>query len=225
MDLLKQYKRLYEQWLDEFRKKNLTNLSQNDFIEYKKFYEFIENFELKGNDDLKQNISEIYKENVSFLFNDLLRMREIKIIDSALTLQEIDLKYLYEAEKLFFQNLVASVKGFQNVKSLSTYEDYDELKFPEIKPIIKDIEKAGPEEKPEGEVIKEEIKEEVIEEKKREHDEVNYKLIRFIEKTPALVGIDLLNYGPFKKEDVANIPSENAKILVKEKFAKFIHLD
>lgn len=225
MDLIKQYKRLYEQWLDEFRKKDITNLSQSDFTEYKKFYKFIDNYELKGDDDLKKNIFEIYKKNVSFLFKDLLKMRESKIIDSALNLQDVELNSLYEAEKLLFQNLVASIKGFQKVKSLSIYEDHDNLNFPEIKPIIKDNEKAGPEEKPEGEIIKEEIKEKVIEEKKRDHDDVNYKLIRFIKKTPALVGIDLLNYGPFKKEDIANIPYENAKILVEEKFAKFIHLD
>lgn len=225
MDLIKHYKRLYEQWFNEFRKKDITNLSQNDFTEYRKFYEFIDNFELKGDADLKENIFEIYKKNVSFLFKDLLKMRKSKIIDSALNLQEIDLNSLYEAEKLLFQNLVASIKGFQKVKSLSIYEDHDNLNFPEIKPIIKEMEKTGHEERLEGEKIKEEIKKEVIEEKKREHDKVNYKLIRFIKKTPALVGIDLLNYGPFKKEDLANIPYENAKILVEEKFAKFIHLD
>jgi DNA replication initiation complex subunit (GINS family) len=39
-----------------------------------------------------------------------------------------------------------------------------------------------------------------------------------------LVGIDLINYGPFKKEDIANLPYENAKILLSEKFAEKIDL-
>ncbi|MFX0106178.1 MAG: hypothetical protein ACFE75_11910, partial [Candidatus Hodarchaeota archaeon] len=43
-------------------------------------------------------------------------------------------------------------------------------------------------------------------------------------KTPPLVGVDLINYGPFEKEDIANIPQKNAKILIYEKFAEEIDL-
>ena len=55
-------------------------------------------------------------------------------------------------------------------------------------------------------------------------EKFNYVLLRFLEKTPALVGIDLINYGPFEKEDIANIPRENAKILIYEKAAEEIDI-
>lgn len=41
-------------------------------------------------------------------------------------------------------------------------------------------------------------------------------LVRFLKESPAIVGVDLKNYGPFKPEDVAYIPKENADILEKK---------
>ena len=38
-------------------------------------------------------------------------------------------------------------------------------------------------------------------------------LVRFIRNVPAFVGVDLKTYGPFKPEDVANLPMVNADAL------------
>ena len=54
--------------------------------------------------------------------------------------------------------------------------------------------------------------------------EYEYTLIRFNEPSPPLVGIDLINYGPFKTNDVANMPYKNAKILIYEKIAEKIEI-
>jgi len=43
--------------------------------------------------------------------------------------------------------------------------------------------------------------------------------IRFITDAPRTVGMDLKDYGPFKPEDIANIPAENAELMIKQKFA------
>jgi len=40
-------------------------------------------------------------------------------------------------------------------------------------------------------------------------------LLRFTKDVPAIVGADLKVYGPFSVEDVATLPVENAKVLVK----------
>ena len=40
-------------------------------------------------------------------------------------------------------------------------------------------------------------------------------LLRFVQEVPAIVGADLKIYGPFSVEDVATLPVENAKVLVK----------
>jgi len=45
-------------------------------------------------------------------------------------------------------------------------------------------------------------------------------VLRFLKDIPAIIGSDLKTYGPFKAEDVASLPAENAKILVKQKLAE-----
>ncbi len=41
-------------------------------------------------------------------------------------------------------------------------------------------------------------------------------VIRFLKEVPAIIGADMETYGPFRVEDVASLPAENAKILVKQ---------
>ena len=41
-------------------------------------------------------------------------------------------------------------------------------------------------------------------------------LVRFVQEIPAIVGSDMKTYGPFKPEDIATLPSENARVLVKQ---------
>jgi len=43
-----------------------------------------------------------------------------------------------------------------------------------------------------------------------------YVVVRFSQSTPSLIGVDLVKYGPFMKEDVAVLPLDNAKPLLKQ---------
>ena len=45
-------------------------------------------------------------------------------------------------------------------------------------------------------------------------------LVRFTQDIPEIIGADLKTYGPFKAEDIANLPRENADSLVKSGLAK-----
>lgn len=42
------------------------------------------------------------------------------------------------------------------------------------------------------------------------------RILRFLKEIPAIIGADMKTYGPFKPEDVASLPLENAKILIKQ---------
>ena len=44
-------------------------------------------------------------------------------------------------------------------------------------------------------------------------------VLRFVKEIPALVGADMKTYGPFMPEDLATLPSENARILLKQGLA------
>jgi DNA replication initiation complex subunit (GINS family) len=48
--------------------------------------------------------------------------------------------------------------------------------------------------------------------------------LRFIKNIPTIIGADMKTYGPFVAEDVASIPLENAKMLVKQGLAVSIEV-
>ncbi len=48
--------------------------------------------------------------------------------------------------------------------------------------------------------------------------------LRFLKAVPSIIGADMKSYGPFMVEDVASVPVENAKILVKQGLAKQVEL-
>jgi DNA replication factor GINS len=51
----------------------------------------------------------------------------------------------------------------------------------------------------------------------REHKKT---VLRFVKAVPAIIGADMKTYGPFKVEDVASLPIENAKVLIKQALAE-----
>ena len=60
---------------------------------------------------------------------------------------------------------------------------------------------------------------------KVEKQEINYKVVRFLQALPAIMGIDLKTYGPFKIEDVATLPAQNAENLIRKGIAKVVEID
>ena len=226
MNIKNKYEKLYQHWIKEFEKKEITLLSEEILSDYKKGLDFIYEANLDKEGDVKhQKIGSMiitsYKDNYKFLFNDFLKIREIKIINSALALQEIDMANLLEAERLFYKNLVSDIKGFEKVKALSLdggdlkgiAEKIFELKEPQS------LETSNTENHDKDQMIKETYRQ-----IKSKSKEFKYTLIKFLKETPPLVGVDLINYGPFLKENIAFIPLKNAKILVNEKFAEEIKL-
>jgi DNA replication initiation complex subunit (GINS family) len=218
MDLEKDYEILYKQWLQEFEDEELTKLSDELFSKFKNNNEILSNFDLNEEDKIKSEIIEAYKGNFEFLFDDFMKIREIKIVNSALALQEIKINNLIEPERLFYQNLISAIKGFKKVKASLIYDSSSIIEEKVLKKVQhKDLEPK--------ENIYREISETVLNYiAKDDPKKYNYILVRFLKKTPALVGIDLFNYGPFDKENIAYLPYENAKILLYEKFAEEISI-
>jgi DNA replication initiation complex subunit (GINS family) len=46
--------------------------------------------------------------------------------------------------------------------------------------------------------------------------------LRFKKEIPGIIGADMQSYGPFVPEDVASVPIENARILVKQGLAEIV---
>ncbi len=47
-------------------------------------------------------------------------------------------------------------------------------------------------------------------------------VLRFLKDVPSIIGADMKGYGPFKIEDVASLPIQNARSLVKERLAEVV---
>jgi DNA replication factor GINS len=60
---------------------------------------------------------------------------------------------------------------------------------------------------------------------KPEQREKNYMVLRFLKPLPAIMGTDLKAYGPFKAEDVASVPQENALNLIRRGIAKEVKIE
>jgi DNA replication initiation complex subunit (GINS family) len=228
MNLKTDYQNLYQHWLKEFEKSELTPLTQEDFEYYRKNVEYITKFELESKQNVEIQLLESYKYGFKYLFNDYLKIREIKLLNAALILQEIDYNNIIEAEKLFFQNLVSTIKGFKKLKTLVLYEEDEPI---ELEKVLEDEEvliKPSPVETPTEKDLENPDVDTVLTKKilKRPEQVVqyNYILIRFNNPSPPLVGIDGINYGPFQENDIANMPHKNAKILIYEKLAEKIEI-
>ena len=231
MNIKSEYEKLYRHWQEELKQIGLSPFTQENFSNYKNIINEINNLGIQEQDLIKNAIVGAYQDNLKYLLSDFLKIREIKLMNAALALQEIDFSNLIEAEKMFYQNLVSSIKGFEKMKALSIYDDAEDVSIKNMETIkIDKIEKIEPvETKIENQLEMSQDSEEsqslisdLVDEKKKQ--EFNYTLLRFLKKTPALVGIDLVNYGPFEKEDVANLPFTNAKILLFEKYAEKLEI-
>lgn len=51
-------------------------------------------------------------------------------------------------------------------------------------------------------------------------EDVKKVKVRFLAQLPAFIGIDMVHYGPFKEGDMAEVPKENAQVLVYEEAAE-----
>jgi len=228
MDLKKDYDKLYQHWLKEFEQPELTHLTQEIFDNYKKSLSYITQYQIEEKPKVEISLFNSYKKRFTYLINDFLKIREVKILNSALSLKDLNLNDVIEAERLFFQNLVSTIKGYKKLKKLALYDDKKPIELEEI---------LTDEEKPDKIPLTEESTEEysietsdnaqlkkVEADQANQKDEYNYMLIRFNEPSPPLVGIDLINYGPFQVNDITNMPYKNAKILIYEKIAEKIDL-
>lgn len=201
-------------WQAELNSEKLNRLNNEDFEVLIKFQKHIHTLENKTQADNKRSkeistsfdsiIQEIRTSSVSlvdFYINDLLDLRQEKIIKSCKALKIIDEEFLTKIEYDFYNYIISAFKGYKKMRNM--YSLIADACFPE--PIKKQNEAfcQNPEFLKKG-------------------DDTEYSLIRVLREIPSIVGFDMIAYGPFNKEDIAKIPKINAIILEKENSVEFI---
>jgi DNA replication initiation complex subunit (GINS family) len=206
------YEKLHQQWTEEIRGDEITSLSEKSYKEFLEVYSY-EGFisTIEESISIKDQLTNSFLENFRYILNDLLKIRKQKLINRAMNVQEIKKDNLLEHENRFYDNLIAAFKGYEHVKGLVLSKIDKITPDAEIAPSIP-IESPSENETSTNSVRPDTIK------------EVDYVNIRFIKNCPALVGDDMVFYGPFEKNDVCALPLENANILIQDKIAEKIEI-
>ena len=195
------------------REKDRTELQKLDASFFSNVVDYIKEKRkiVSGNDSLfsfdDKRKTEKQIEAIRRLLKDLYDKREKKIINMALDKSRtksdvIDTSALLKEERVLFGHLVSLLdKSRAGIlynllnESIPVVESYNERG--------NEIKKAGNAE--EKEIVNNQAKNEA---------EKNTKLVRFVHAVPKFVGEELEEYGPFEEDDVANLPSEIADVLM-----------
>lgn len=138
-------------------------------------------------------------ENIQRILKELYERRESKIIQLALfssrTQQNKQTIVMLEEEKSLYDHILDTLNNHRK----SILHSLLAAKTPDLKKTIqpKDL-------------------------KTKTQEKSNTRLIRLLQEVPKFIGTDLNNYGPFEREDVANLPEKIANLLIKTKRAEKI---
>lgn len=138
-----------------------------------------------GQDRTQTAISEKEFKILRRLSAEIAETRMKKIIESAMSQQDVAIEFLTQEEAEFAKRITSHV-GDQ-------HRFIDELA---------QAERASEEEAP------------------SKPAEGRLEVVRFLSDFPAIIGVDLKTYGPFKSEDVASLPAENASALINQGVVK-----
>ena len=168
--------------------------------------------------DFYKNVSSYVSEKKKILdnkevnaFSDPEKKRISKELDNIRT----HVKRIYEnREKKIIDMALSCSKAGADVVDVSAL-------LPEEKPLFENLlDQLSFYRKTVFENVKSGLPPKEIQPKKDAESTENHKTLTFIQEVPQFLGRNLETYGPFKKEDIAKLPKEIAKILVEKKQAE-----
>ncbi|OGD45361.1 hypothetical protein A3K69_02345 [Candidatus Bathyarchaeota archaeon RBG_16_57_9] len=195
------YQRLHRAWLQEQEKDELQSIG-DEFIREMKQYAQDLNRALGGAETLTGKITQIERQHVNHMLSELIEARLKKIVRSELESRPIDAQALTPEEQRLHANL-------RNL--LTSYRDGSELPTAAVETPAKAP--MAPKQRPEAPATP------------AKPSEPDLVVVRFLQQLPAIMGVDMKAYGPFKPEDVASIPRQNAVNLIRRGIAKLVEIE
>lgn len=198
-EIIISYETLFEILRNEKNREDLQKLDDNfldDISSYvnEKRNSVNEQLNLYSDDERMKANKQLV--NIRSMLKELYDKRERKIILMALNKSRtntiMNLSVMLPYEKELFDNLV---------ELFTSNRDKFMLKAFEVK---------------ERKIKKEVIEDEDDEDDEEKSEDVETKLVRFINSVPKFMGKELEVYGPFEEEDVASLPLEIADLLIKK---------
>ena len=207
-----EFKTIYEElifdWELECASEEITPLPEAKLKKFINFQKEIHQIEQHAppsdaSEEDKSIIWELKKEsskNVDFVLNDLLTIRQEKIIQMSKNLEIIEENALTLSEQQFYRSLLSAFKGYKKTKQ---YHNAIAESCPEESPIDSNVEECEPE------IFSTDAP-------------IEYCDVRVLKDAPSLVGPDFVIYGPFHKEEIVRLPKSSASIMEKEKIIELL---
>jgi DNA replication initiation complex subunit (GINS family) len=196
------YDELYQAWKAEKENSEIQLLPKNFFTRLAQYFRRLkEESRMLDDKTVRARLLQEESKNVKMLSEELIRLRYEKVLEKAKAGEPTPTEGLALEEEKLFKEAGYSAEAFAN--------------------FLKDVLSGKPSEANASsveEISHEDIKDSLGEDKtavvgKRK------SVLRFVQSVPGIIGADMKPYGPFKPEDVASVPVENAKILVKQGLA------
>lgn len=174
----------------EKRQEKLTELDNSFLLRVSQYLD-----RKKGADDREYR-------NAKRVFDKIIGSRQDKIVKNAKISVKSDVKSsnlnLLPREQEFFREVKQKFKSYSD----------------EIDNIIEGDSETVENIEPDDQIKKTEKKHEKSGGETEESTEEGYNMVKIVSKVPEFMGTDLESYGPFEEGEEAEIPEENAEILV-----------
>ena len=193
------YSELYEAWRREIENPQLQALPGDFYVRVSEYVQRIkENLKLLDPKSLRASLLEREQRNVNHIVKELLAVRYRKLL-RIISRGKVPSDLLTAEEAKICEGFFPFTEAYRTL--IKTLVEGQTL---EVKP---EVEVAG------------------MAPKKVETQPSHKRVVvRFLKAIPAIIGSDMLTYGPFVAEDVASVPVENANILVKQGLAQMVEV-
>ncbi len=203
------YNELYMAWRKETGEASLGGLPRDFYVKIADYLKRIrEENRLPDKKSVKVSLLNHEAENVALMLEELLSARYRKLLKTISQNQTLPSELLTVEEAQMCESFVAFAGAYQKfTRDLLQGEITRTISQTSSQP-NQAINQIPSQTAPIQTATKAEIEE--------SHKRV---ALRFTKSIPAIMGADMKSYGPFLVEDVASLPAENAKILVKQGLA------
>ena len=191
------YNELYAAWRGEIQESSLGGLPPDFYVRLASYLFKLreETSKLPDKKSVKSNLLDHEAQNVRRMLQELLETRYKKIMVTITQNQKVPSELLSTEESKMSSNFLTFADAYRKFTSDLLQGQIVETPTLTSQPIKVDAES------PQKRVT-----------------------LRFAKNTPVIIGMDMKPYGPFKAEDVASLPAENAKIFVKQGLAVLIEV-
>jgi DNA replication factor GINS len=197
------YNELYAAWRREIEERSLGGLPPDFYARIADYLRHInEENKVLDKKSVKVNLLDHEAHNVKRMLEELLWARYRKLVKTITQSKKLPSDLLTVEEAKMCESFVAFADAYQRFAN-------DILQGQIVKVAVAAVDSRVD--------LKIESKVEPLVSHKR-------VALRFVKSIPTIIGADMKTYGPFVAEDVASLPVENAKMLVKQGLAVSIEV-